>query len=434
MQYTLFLLLSLALVCCLLIYRNDITAPSISFCFPFVVCTFVAILNITNWSLNLNLTAFLIVLLGVLSFILGTFTIKYGSALLRKNKHLSTLNDNIIIDIPKIKLLIFLIFQILVRILQYYAIRRNVGGGSFNSMISSYHYMSEQNTLTYDPFFIRFGNILCNASGYLLGYILINNYFKNKKNSKLLVFNVIISILGSMFSGQRTDAFAIIMAIFAYYFILVNRTQKWGINFSIKRVTVFLLIIVLFVISFRSLGMLLGRGSDINPSDYFFSYLGAQIKNLSIITSNGFFHSNIWGVNTFQQLYGVIGKSNNNALLNNNYTYNFVNGHPLGNVYSTFEPYFLDFGLKGVVIISYIMGMFSQYVYGRVKYISNSKNRYIDYNAILYGYIYFPIVFSFFSNKFFEMVFSIRLIYYTFALFLLSIFLLKKNITKWEMG
>ena len=106
----------------------------------------------------------------------------------------------------------------------------------------------------------------------------------------------------------------------------------------------------------------------------------------------------------------------------------------MGNVYSTFEPYFLDFGLKGVVIISYIMGMFSQYVYGRVKYISNSKNRYIDYNAILYGYIYFPIVFSFFSNKFFEMVFSIRLIYYTFALFLLSIFLLKKNITKWEMG
>ena len=177
--------------------------------------------------------------------------------------------------------------------------------------------------------------------------------------------------------------------------------------------------------------MILGRGSDINSSDYIFSYLGAQIKNLSIITENNIVHSNIFGEQTFHQLYEVIGKymGIDVSILpkTNNFSYNFVNGHPLGNVYSTFVPFFLDFGLKGVVVISFLMGGFSQYIYNRVKYISNYKDRYIDYSSILYGYIYFPIIFSFFSNKFFEMVFSIRLIYYMIAIFLLHLFFIRQT-------
>lgn len=431
MQDILFILLSVLLLICLITYKNDIISPSISFCFTFVICTFVALLNTDEWSLNLNLLAFEIIFLGVFSFVLGTVTITGVSILTRKNKHISTLNDNMYITLTNSSLVIFLIFQIIIRIFQYYVILKNVGGGSFNNVVSTYHYMSEQNNLIYDPFFISFGNIVCNASGYLLGYILINNYFKSKRISKLLLINLIMAILGSMLSGQRTDAFAILVSIIAYYFIFVNRKKDWKLSFNFKRIIVISLLTFLFIISFKSLGMILGRGSDINPSDYIFSYLGAQVKNLSIVTENNIVHSNIFGEETFSQLYKTIEKymGVNISVLPkvNSFSYNFINGHPLGNVYSTFEPFFLDFGLKGVIIISYLMGLFSQYIYNKVKYISNLKSIYVDYSSIFYGYIYFPIIFSFFSNKFFEMVFSIRLIYYTLAIFLLYLFFIKRK-------
>lgn len=431
MQDILFIILSILLLICLIIYKNDIISPSISFCSTFVICTLIALVNTNTWNLKLNSLALEIVFLGVFFFVLGTLTITGGSNLIRKNKHISSLNDNQYITLSKLRLIIFLLFQILIRVLQYYVIIKNVGGGSFNNVISTYHYMSEQDNLLYDPFLIRFGNIICNASGYLLGYILVNNYFKAKVSSKLLIINVIIVILGSMLSGQRTDAFAIIVSIIAYYFIFINRKKVWKLSFNIKRITIFGILLFIFIISFKNLGMILGRGSDINSSDYIFSYLGAQIKNLSIITENNIVHSNIFGEQTFHQLYEVIGKymGIDVSILpkTNNFSYNFVNGHPLGNVYSTFVPFFLDFGLKGVVVISFLMGGFSQYIYNRVKYISNYKDRYIDYSSILYGYIYFPIIFSFFSNKFFEMVFSIRLIYYMIAIFLLHLFFIRQT-------
>jgi oligosaccharide repeat unit polymerase len=163
------------------------------------------------------------------------------------------------------------------------------------------------------------------------------------------------------------------------------------------------------LLSFQSLVDLLGRTSSIreNLFDYLAKYSGAQIKNLDIFlqeqTSN---KSVIWGKNSFytliQWLGPYIGITDNNYNLD--LPFRAVNGYGLGNVYTTFYAYIYDFGYNGMLILVGIMAVVSQYFYEKCKH--TFSNGYPRLSEMIYGLIAGALVLSFFSNKFYELIFG----------------------------
>lgn len=58
------------------------------------------------------------------------------------------------------------------------------------------------------------------------------------------------------------------------------------------------------------------------------------------------------------------------------------------------------------------MAILSQKIYLKAIRSSKVKNDWIDLNVLAYSYMYYTILFSFFSNKFYEEIFSPRFLYY----------------------
>lgn len=71
-----------------------------------------------------------------------------------------------------------------------------------------------------------------------------------------------------------------------------------------------------------------------------------------------------------------------------------------------------DAGYVGVVIFVIFMAILSQKIYLKAIRSSKVKNDWIDLNVLAYSYMYYTILFSFFSNKFYEEIFSPRFLYY----------------------
>lgn len=426
MQIQLLIILILICIFNYMIYRGDWIAPALIFSFSFLACVICACINSNKWKLDLSYETFKVILLGVFMFCLGTFVVMI--VMRKTNNYISDIKDVQPVNISDFILLIFLIFQALVRIIQFYIMVRNVGVGSMATIISTYHNWDINHKLIVTSPIADIGNIICNSAGYILMYIFVSNIFLRRKNSILLVLNLAVCLLGSMLGGFRTDMFAILIAGVADYFILNNRKNSWRGSASKRALFTIIVLFVIVVISFKKVGMMLGRGADIDYSDYIFTYIGAQIKNLDIFLNGKIKKSTVWGQNTLLQLYGVIDGwfGTSYSYTGNDYheLYNFVGRHPLGNVYTTFRPFYLDFGLKGVMIISFLIGAISQLVYGKTVY-KKKRTVGVDYTVIMYSYMFFAIALLFFSNKFFEMVISIRLVYYGIGMLLCDILFFK---------
>ena len=80
----------------------------------------------------------------------------------------------------------------------------------------------------------------------------------------------------------------------------------------------------------------------------------------------------------------------------------------MGNVYTVFYPFIYDFGYVGVVVLTALMAFVCQVCYelGR-----NSKNRRVSLLfTIIYGTITSTLLLAFFSNKFYENIFTVEFV------------------------
>ena len=102
----------------------------------------------------------------------------------------------------------------------------------------------------------------------------------------------------------------------------------------------------------------------------------------------------------------------------------YVNNVPLGNVYSTFRPFYDDYNYGGVVVFSFIMGIGMGWFYYRVRYqpIYNQKN--LDWSVILYGLMFKVAVLSFYDNWFYDL-FSVSFIKDIINIVFFNIFFVK---------
>lgn len=406
------LLLTLILGACLMVAlfgkRVSIIHPAVLFISMFFLNAFMVLIRVPSVP-DLRINTVLIVSLACITFLFfSSVNIKYRS----KNTKLNRLVNYI--SYSRLLVILFVIIDIVV-ILLYIRAQRNIvnrlmgNAGSLMQTMSKYSSLVKFSTEDSGmPTFIKLATEIVYASGFVFGFIQINNYVAGGKKEldKILIINVSLSFLLSLLSGSRSGAIRLLAALMTILFLLQRRVSKKRTMQSIRRVAIVSLFIIL---SFKAVGNLLGRGNERTLMDTIFMYMGGPIKNFDIFLNESFQRGDIIGKMTFANQYRNIA----NLTGNSSYLYQLavlpygiVNGIDLGNVYTALTSLIYDFGHATAIVMIIVMAIISRWTYSKAeRQIGTKKVLWI----FTYAFLTYFILMSGFAEKFFGIILSMNL-------------------------
>lgn len=424
MVYLLLIILLVLFINSFFMYKKTIISPAFIFSFGFVFQAIWAVVYAKKWELGLHANTFLVISIGVTEFVLFGYGIhhlvKYIKRRLEEKN--GNINEN---NIKLIKInmgleIIYLIFMIFVIIFYLYNIV-NCVGGNYESISAIMQSISKyDNLLKFSnedvglPFIITNLRELVIASGYWFIYVVINNFLCNKKINIIELLIICVSLIAAMMDGSRTVALMMITSSIVIFVILKEKIKNTNNIISWKLIRNMLILGVLSIIVFLGSAKLWGRGVDNGDTfSYLSIYCGAEVKNLDLFLQESNYEKNteIWGSQTFYSFIQTLGKKigfSNFEDYKLDLPFREVNGINLGNVYTTFYPYIYDFGYVGEFILVLIMTVISQLIYESAKASKFKKSP--NLSILIYINIFNCLMLSFFSNKFYENIFSMKMI------------------------
>lgn len=403
------------------LFNRDITAPAFLLTAAYVVSLLCCCVYADLWDFS-DYRLFLVIIAGICGFNLFSFI---TFLLDKKGRHPITYRFNPI-EIDEYKIYIYMFFQLVLYGLYIIVLMKNTGTFSIANLseaIGEYYNAGRSGKQVYSMAIVNIGTIINMPGIYYVIYIAVNNIVSKYKNSIGIYLNIIVGMVGVLLSGTRTTFFMYVVAIVVTYIILKQRYDGWKKNINIRTVFKGILLMLLAILVFNTLFAVQGRTlSDITVIDLIANYIGAPVKNLELFIQDGRTSGDGVGLTTFQDTYLWINEiiGSERYVVPNVYKYRWVDGKILGNVYTQLMPLYNDFGVVGVFLLMGFLGIFCQKLYDGIKY--NKSVRIVDYSVLVYAYVSFAIVFSFFSNKFFELVFARAMIYYLVGVFIFDIF------------
>lgn len=410
MAYFLAITLTALTVIVYTIGKQRVVSPSMLFLIPFSFSAFWLTLNITRWSVVLNYNTIMVIVGGCLSFLLGImvasprmYKIKTNVPKLFKRKDY---NDES--RIPDHFFLIILIVEAIVFALAFRSIRSIVHRYGYSGNIA-YEIYSFRNIGMYTTDSTSLGQGLDWAyqfnmsSAYIWIYIFMWRIKHKKKLGKTLPLCIVVSLLTGLIKGGRQSAIQIISAGLVYYLLLMFSERK-SRKLPLKSVLKIIGIVVLMAVTFQTVGTMLGRTVQADFMQYLAVYLSGGIRNLNEWLKSSHELPEVFGKMTFATLYPYLGRKFgiSNWVYVLDLPYLSANGHNSGNIYTTFYAFIYDFGYVGIFIMPFIMGIVSELSYKSALRARMNSEFNIDIGIILYGFIAYLLVFSFFSNKFYE--------------------------------
>lgn len=421
MIYILMACVIVLLIINVFLFDKDITAPSFLITSAFAVSILCCCVYANTWKFS-DYRLLLIVVTGLLGFSIFSF-ITYA---LDRNANEPIAYHFEPIIISDFKLFIYLVFQVTLYGMFLITIAKTIGDFSLlniSEIIGEYYNAGKNGESIYSSGVVNAGIILNMPGIYYMIYLAVNNIITKHKNNKLVYINIAVGMMGALLSGTRTTFFMYIVAFIVVYIILYQRYNGWKENINISNLCKGILIVILAVIVFNILFSIQGRKlSDITVFDLIANYIGAPLKNLELFIKDGRVKTDVIGGTAFYDTYKWINEmvGSEYFAVPKVYKYRWIDGKILGNVYTQLMPLYNDFGIIGVFISMGLLGMFCQKIYDKIKFTRCGGN--VDYRLLLYAYISFSIVFSFFSNKFFEMVFARAIIYYLIGMIIFDAF------------
>lgn len=408
------------------INNKELTSPAVLFSFSFVILMIFAFINYSDLGLySLNWRTSFVIIIGILSFMLGTLPfVKMTNRIsffFNEEKGVR-INQKVSVN----KLLIFLLFGFFILILNIKYL--GISAENYSSILGDIRDSTVNSGSGVLPKYLVFSNMIMLMGGIFFS-IELPRFFIEKDYIKVFFSLVIflLSILISFSGGSRGSSLILIISLI-FNSILEsyknNKLRKIKISSIIK---VFLIIIVLLYL-FKESAVILGQTqvADFSFSRYILLYVGAQLKNLDMALTyqNIINSSNVFGQETFRSFVKFFSNLIGSGLYGDYklfLPFNYYNGISLGNVYTTFYPFLRDFGYFGVIICSMLMGVISEYLYYLAKKF-NSWNDGVSIWNILLSWSSFCLLFSFFSNKFYENIFSLDILNYIVASIVVLIF------------
>ena len=208
----------------------------------------------------------------------------------------------------------------------------------------------------------------------------------------------------------------IIYFIICYFCIKdrLNKSSQFSEISYIKIAVAIIATVLLFYFSTKYIG----RSTEDFGIYYLAFYCGAEIKNLDIfINSINIPESNYLGEYTFFSIYNFFDsniKYNKDIL-----GFNWVGNYMLGNVYTCFQNYYIDFGIVGTFIIISLIAIGIQYIYVRATNSTILNYSFFDFRLFLYAFVGRKLALSFFSESAISMI-NIGTIKICIEIFLIS--------------
>lgn len=443
-----YLLLLLSILACFIAYilaKRDILAPPVVFSGVFIISILVAIPNIDLWNFDMGEKTFAVLSCGIYSFCIGYFFMYFSKKKFTKRVIMYIENSKSTF-ISNYKLLLLFFIQIITIYLLYQTISDiaiNMGGAdSLTQKIYLYRKNDIMNNNEYGrlPYLVQNLLIFCKAIIYFLIYKFCEEYFILHKINKKYICIILVYIMMNFLKGSRGDNVDLIVSFCIMIYIFWLSDNKWKKVLSVKHICIICTCLVIFLILFSSVGLvMLGRGGQLGDTNIIVSiwkqisiYIGAPIKLLDLYIYSDFNTENLLsGIVTFRNLYAFLGRRFDieSWQLPTLFGYEFRidNGQELGNVYTTFKPYLMDFGLMGVICLSFIMGMIYAFIYFSIKYKNCMYGKYKYFYLIIYSYLYTYLVKVFFVESFYKNVFSIDFIKFFIVLYIADKVFIIKN-------
>lgn len=433
----LFLLIILLILVLLMNYAfngHAIISPAVLFSASFVWGCAWALINQDKWNLKLHLNTFLIILGSAIVFSLVAFLVHVSWTSQLESNSLRSENGLKNINIAKWKIVALVLIEIITIVYSIHEIKLIVPASTLSESIYSYRSQAidpvRSLTLRSFPEVLSLLRFFVGSLGYYFIYIFIKKkvYFSQLDYACLTIF--VLCILNSFLVGSRGSAVMMIICALVYWYILSRKNSQLQGRIKLSKIFLVIGIFVVIIFSFQALAALLGRSVDqFSTGNYLSIYMGAEIKNL-----DEFLHNNIIPIGqsagqsqTFINLMPTLSRLMGWHIPQYSLDLPFtsVNGYSLGNVYTCLYPYLYDFGYIGALLLVGGIAFISQISFEAIKKIK--VERYVSLAVLIYAKIAVSIIFSFFSNKFYEDIFNLSFLKMVLVWVILDWFLWKKS-------
>ena len=397
--------------------RKAIIAPSFSFVICFIPQILLLLVYADSWKIDLADGTFAIYTIGPLVFAFGAVVSDLLTGEYKKRTKRNFNNKAIInkikptnVAIPSIYIRAFLIIEIVVFLLTVLFLIRNYSGSTMASVIFSYRLASRlTNNEIPIPGLLRAARTLCFTMNYFFIYVLADSIISKDKTNRIhLILIVIAGALNYVILGARGGAVQLIVALLLQVYFLYLHKIHWKSRIEIKNIFRIILIVAVLFPLFRMSANWLGRDStSYTASDYLAMYMSAEVSNLDTFIKQGSFGSSISNNQTFCYIINDIAKffnAENNWVHQLDNPFRRLNGFNMGNVSTVYYAPLYDYGYFGVFIYILSMGILCELLYIKAK--KSIRDGHISVFVVAYSYVFYTIIFSFFSSKFSEMLFN----------------------------
>lgn len=291
---------------------------------------------------------------------------------------------------------------------KFYYLKQTFGSLGMSELIMEQRMDAREHTDSFLlPFYVRqmesYTSIVSHFTLWLLALI---NIYKPQRLirggvRKYLYLHVAVIFANALLNGSKGPIMNMIVLYGLFYsYCYYSFHKNYQVSKKIQLWIVF--IILLLALSFRGLGLLIGRELEDRANiDILAEYCGAEIKNFDIYMHHPT-ASKKYGEETFYAFYQEIDPKYNKMPGD----FQFVGNNILGNVYTQYRSFYEDFQIHGVLVMCFLIALFSIFIYGK-----SQKALLEPFVPNLYLFIYGTMVLAlfmaFFSSKFTEIVFRL---------------------------
>lgn len=384
--------------------EEDILDPSVIVCIMWSFSTICAIYNIDKWGISLHFNTVMAIVIGVISFSVGSFIGRRMPALAWGNKSKRGYNEsNALETIPvsKISFIAFLIVGIITVLMQYKWVLSQVGSiGVWSDMMTAYR----SGNSTWSTESINKSSILSNlelllsVNAYVSAYIGINNIFSGKKFRREVPLFIpgLLFAVDKILNAGRGDILLFFGAIVLCVYISMQKKYKWTKKVSRKYIKYMIFAMIGVTVLFSVSRSWVGRTNQDSMLDYVTTYAGGSIQLFDMYMQDPEPASTIFGKETFHTLINYLGKlfGISEWRYISHLEFRISNGVNLGNVYGAFRYYLYDFGWLGMIVLSAFAAAFYSYMYRRIKWGNKTSSDGFNWRVLVYMY-FAPSLFMF---------------------------------------
>lgn len=413
--------LSVLLLAAYIKLGKNLSRPSVIYIGGFWVCSIVAYMWKEEWDLNkMSEGTFFMIVGGALLFFLVEWHDYRIHTLIDEEKSESERESESeaepakeitpLYPISSFKLVLFFVFQLLSF---YMMAKAKMAYASTDDLATALVEINDDekfnDTLVKLPFYINYPYNLCRQAGFI--WCILLPYYqlassKYKLQKYLLALNLVTIIGGIILSGGRMGILHYIISYLCFFYICYQYKKGWKWGLLPKKIMAdIFIVVILFITLFQALSSVIGRENDEALNMYFAIYCGAQIKNLDDYIQNPSKqdnNENLFAQYTISNVYNNIGQrmgSKESRQYSAELPFNNNGKYPLGNVYSAYYNYYLDFGYWGIIcagVMSFVLAV----VYRRMRESTFWETGLLNWGPILYSWL-IPFTFMcFFANEF----------------------------------